>query len=374
MRPFESLTEYFHHKSKIFLIAFNIVLLLAIGLIDYVTGYEIGISLFYLIPISFAAWFGGRTPSIIISSLSVLTIAVTDIMAGKDFPHYFIEIWNLLMHLGFFTVYAVVICIVKADLDKRRILIEELQNALGEVKQLSAEVEQKAQELIRSNKELEQFAYIAAHDLKGPLLVVESYIFKLQNRYQNIFDQDAKRYVGEAIDGIDRMKLLITDLLSYAKAGAQTNDRELIDCNKALQHALANLEVEIEERNASITGDKLPLVIAIDTQIVQLFQNLISNSIKFCREGNPRIHVSAEDKDNAWLFSVRDNGIGIAPENTVRIFEIFKRFHGGSEYSGSGIGLAICKKIIDGHAGHIWVESELGKGATFYFTVPKKIN
>ena len=301
------------------------------------------------------------------SVIGVIIWHSLDYVAGHVYSHPAVSYWNSLVQLGIFIIAVLILSALKTENEKNLQLIDDLKKA-------EKALEQKAQDLMRSNAELEQFAYIAAHDLKGPLTVVEAYINKLHNRYRNIFDQDAGRYIGEATDGIDRMKLLIRDLLSFAKAGSQTNNVELVDCNNALHHAIANLEVEIETRKADVTCDQLPSVMAIQTQIVQLFQNLIGNSLKFCREGNPCIHVSAEDKDKAWLFSVRDNGIGIAPENIVSIFEIFKRLHGGSEYSGSGIGLAICKKIVDRHGGEIWVESEVGQGATFYFKIPQETN
>jgi light-regulated signal transduction histidine kinase (bacteriophytochrome) len=265
------------------------------------------------------------------------------------------------------TIFLITVIILSA----LKIAYERKMQLIVDLKKAEEALEQKALDLVRSNAELEQFAYIAAHDLRGPLIVVESYINKLHKRYKERLDEEAERFIGEAIDGIGRMKLLINDLLSYAKAGTQGKKFERIDCTNALERAIANLKVEIEGRNAIVTYDRLPSVIADDTQMVQLFQNLIGNGLKFCRSGQPRIHVSAEDKDTAWVFSVRDNGIGIAPEDTDRIFEIFKRLHAGSAFSGTGIGLAICKKVVERLGGRIWVESELGKGATFYFSIPK---
>ena len=353
-------------KSREFILLLGIVLMLFVGIIDYLTGTELSISIFYLLPIAIVTWYVNRATGTIISVFGVIIWYLVDFAAGHVYSHPAISYWNSLVQLSIFLAVVFILSAFKIEYIKKMELISDLKKA-------EEALDRKARDLIRSNAELEQFAYIAAHDLRGPLIVVESYINKLHKRYKERLDEDAERFIGEAVDGIGRMKLLINDLLSYAKTGAEGKDFELIDCTNALERAISNLKVEIEGRYAVVTYDRLPSVIADDTQMVQLFQNLIGNGIKFCREGRPRVHVSAVDKDTEWVFSIRDNGIGIAPENADRIFEIFKRLHTSSEYSGTGIGLAICKKIIERHRGIIWVESELGKGTTFYFTVPKKL-
>lgn len=231
-------------------------------------------------------------------------------------------------------------------------------------------LEQLNAELQRSNQELEQFAYVASHDLQEPLRAVAGYTQLLADEYQNSLDKTAQEYITYIIDGAARMSQLIQDLLAYSRVNTKGKPFIPTDCNSVLPQVLGNLQVLIAENNATITYDSLPTVIADKTQLVQLFQNLISNAIKFRREELPQIQITAELEDKAWLFSVTDNGIGIKSQYIERIFQIFQRLHTRREVSGTGIGLAICKKIVERHHGHIWAESEPGIGTTFYFTIP----
>ena len=227
------------------------------------------------------------------------------------------------------------------------------------------------EDLERSNKELEQFAYVASHDLQEPLRMVSSFTQMLERRYHDKLDADAKEFIGFAVDGANRMQVLINDLLTYSRVGTRGKLFEPTDMNEVLGQAIANLSVAIEENHTIITNDELPTVRVDATQLVQLFQNLLSNGIKFRGNNTPFVHVSFTENSDEWVFSVKDNGIGIAPAYYERIFVIFRRLQTKAEYPGTGIGLAICKKIVERHGGKISVESELGKGSTFYFTIPK---
>jgi PAS domain S-box-containing protein len=226
-------------------------------------------------------------------------------------------------------------------------------------------------DLERSNRELEQFAYVASHDLQEPLRMVASYTQLLAQRYQGQLDDKAKKYIDYAVDGALRMQRLITDLLTYSRAKAQAQPATAIDSHAVLGEALRNLQSAIHENHALITNDELPVVHADITQLAQVFQNLIANAIKFHGSDAPCIHVSADDCGHEWRFSVRDNGIGIEAQYAQRVFGIFQRLHTRQEYPGTGIGLAVCKRIVESHGGKIWVESEFGKGSVFFFTVKK---
>jgi PAS domain S-box-containing protein len=260
--------------------------------------------------------------------------------------------------------------------DHLEVLVEQRTSELASAnKRMQNEIGDRIQaekELARSNRDLEQFAYVASHDLQEPLRIVTSYVQLLQRRYQDRLDQDAGEFINYAVDGARRMHDLINDLLDYSRIGKRSKPLEPIDCNAALDRAVRNLEKTIKDNNAVVTHDPLPIVMADEQQFIQMFQNLIGNAVKFHGPEQPRVHVSAEKRETDWLFAVRDNGIGIAPEFRERIFVIFQRLHGRDKYPGTGIGLAICKKIVEHHGGHIWFDSEPGKGTQFYFTIPAK--
>lgn len=231
-------------------------------------------------------------------------------------------------------------------------------------------------ELRRSNEELSQFAYVASHDLQEPLRKINSFCSLLDQEYGELLDSDGKRYLHYVVDGSNRMRTLIQDLLSYSKVGSQTSHLVQVDANESANTAIANLAVLIDESAAVVTMDKLPTVLANPVQLTQLFQNLISNALRYRREVPPRIHVGfradAKNSEHVWQFSVSDNGLGIEPQYFDQIFGVFKRLHAMDTHPGTGIGLAICKRIMQRVGGEIWVESELGSGSTFYFTVPKQ--
>jgi len=225
--------------------------------------------------------------------------------------------------------------------------------------------------LERSNTDLQQFAYVASHDLSEPLRMVISYLQLLRDRSKANLDSEAREFMEFAIDGAARMQALIKDLLAYSRVDLHSRSFERVDCEKAFDAAVANLKLAIEENKATVTRDALPQVKGDTVQLTQIFQNLIGNALKFHGPEPPRIHVSAQLKNEEWLFSVRDNGIGIDPRDFERIFVIFQRLHTRQEYPGTGMGLAICKRIIERHGGRMWVESQSGKGSVFFFTLPR---
>ena len=229
------------------------------------------------------------------------------------------------------------------------------------------------EDLLRSNKELEQFAYIASHDLQEPLRMVSSFTQLLSQRYKDKLDQDAQEFIQFAVDGAVRMQRLINDLLEYSRIETKGKKFSAIDMHNVLGQTIKNLSFIIKEKNAVIINDELPAVIADEGQMVQLFQNLIGNALKFC-DISPTIHISAREEREFYIFSIKDNGIGMDPQYFYKIFQIFQRLQPKDQYGGTGIGLAICKRIVERHGGKIWVESELGKGAKFYFSISKKIN
>ena len=249
-------------------------------------------------------------------------------------------------------------------------LFTVIMRDVTERKKSEDELAQKIEELGRSNRELEQFAYVASHDLQEPLRMVASYTQLLAERYRGKLDENANKYIGYASEGATRMQALIQDLLTFSRVGRHQESGIAVDSSVVVQDALKNLRTAIQESGAAIHCEALPVVCAERSQLVQLFQNLISNALKFRGKEAPEITVKAEMAGASWQFSVSDNGIGIAPEHAEVVFSIFQRLHTRSEYPGNGIGLAVCKKIVERSGGKIWVESKLGSGSTFKFTLP----
>jgi signal transduction histidine kinase len=256
--------------------------------------------------------------------------------------------------------------VLKDDLAR---LPESVRRAVRE-KLLRDENKKALEDLARSNRDLEQFAYVASHDLQEPLRMVAAYTQLLAERYKGKLDADADKYIHYAVDGALRMQGLVRDLLAFSRVGRQGAEVGEVDCNGLMQKVLQNLRAAVEQSGASVVYEDLPTVTADGSQLVQVLQNLIANAIKFRGVERPLVRIAAEKKGREWIFSVSDNGIGIAPQHSDTVFVIFKRLHTQNEYAGSGIGLAICKKIIEYHGGRIWFASEAGHGCTFYFTLP----
>lgn len=275
-----------------------------------------------------------------------------------------INLWPLKRRGGLFILAAI------RDMTEHKRLQTQLANEQRELLRARQELEKTVAELKRSNAELEQFAYVASHDLQEPLRMVASYTQLLAKRYKGKLDTDADEFIGYAVDGANRMQRLINDLLAYSRVTTQGHGFELVDCHDLLEEVLGNFRLAVVESRAVVTHDVELTVMADRGQLGQVFQNLIGNAIKFRGQEPSWVHISAKRKDAEWQFAIRDNGIGIDPQYADRIFVVFQRLHDREEYPGTGIGLAICKKIIERHGGRIWVESQLGKGATFYFTLP----
>ncbi|WP_414468586.1 GAF domain-containing protein [Methanobacterium sp. ACI-7] len=241
------------------------------------------------------------------------------------------------------------------------------------VQERTKELKELNEELTRSNEELQSFAYITSHDLQEPLRTMASYAQLLKRRYEGQLDHDADEFIEYMVSGATRMKSMIQGLLDYSRVDTRGEEFKQFNCKSAINYALNNLNAAIEECSAKISYDSLPPITADEIQITRVFQNLIGNAIKFRKNGIPlEINISADNRNNEYIFSISDNGIGIESQYTDRIFEVFKRLHPIGEFEGAGIGLAIVKRIIDRHGGHVWVEAELGKGSTFYFTIPVK--
>lgn len=258
---------------------------------------------------------------------------------------------------------------VPVDLPGERETFQVIARDITDRKEAELELKETVEKLEESNAQLEQFAYVTSHDLQEPLRMVSSYMQLLERQYKDDLDEDAQEFIEYAVDGANRMKEMINDLLQYSRVDTRGGEFESTDAEEILDQAKDNLQVAIAESDAEITADPLPTVVCDESQIVMLFQNLLSNAIKYCEEDRPRIHVSAEREDDRVVFSVEDNGIGIPEDEVEEVFHVFNRLHARDEYSGTGIGLAMCKKIVDRHDGDVWVDSEVGEGSTFHFTL-----
>jgi len=256
------------------------------------------------------------------------------------------------------------------DAEGNKTAVIQVMQDITSMKELEESIQENNEQLTRSNEELERFAYVASHDLQEPLRMVSSYTQLLAKRYKDKLDQDANDYIDYAVDGAVRMQGLIQDLLKYSRLNTETKVFKDVNVNDLFEYAIQNLAVTIDETGTVVTKGELPLVSGDESQLRQLFQNLIGNAVKYRdREKMNAVHISAEEIKGGWQFCVADNGIGIAPEYFEKIFVIFKRLHNRTEYKGTGIGLSLCKRIVETHNGKIWLESEPGQGSRFYFTI-----
>jgi signal transduction histidine kinase len=296
----------------------------------------------------------------LISVLAILGMLLVEHQGGETGQH--LQMALLLSVLAVLLVQGILVL---------RPALANIHQGISQLELAKQALQHKSEELARSNAELEQFAYVASHDLQEPLRMVASYTQLLARRYQGKLDRDADEFIGFAVDGATRMQTLIRDLLSYSRVMTQGRSLQPVDTRRAFDAACENLHQAIEESGVAVSVGSLPVIQADPTQMTQLFQNLLGNALKYRNERTPRIHVDARSAEKSWLFSVEDNGIGIEPQYFERIFQMFQRLHTREKYSGTGIGLAICRRIVERHGGKIWVESAPGRGSTFLFAIPR---
>ncbi|MDD5435845.1 MAG: ATP-binding protein [Nitrospira sp.] len=346
-------------------VIFGIILTIGIFILDLLTPLGVAAAIPYIAVILLSFRFPERR-HILIAGVIVSILTVLGFFLSPSGERLSIVIAN--RFLALFSIWAGVIFV-----SRYRSSIEVINESRESLRKEKETVQLYAEELKRSNAELEQFAYVASHDLQEPLRMVASFTQLLAKRYKDKLDADAHEFISFAVDGANRMQRLINDLLSYSRIETRGKPFGETDFEEILGHARINLQIAIERSSTLITNDSLPVVSADTTQMLRLIQNLIDNAIKFSGDKPPSIHISAEKRDNEYLFSVKDNGIGIDPQFKERIFVIFQRLHSKEEYPGTGIGLAICKRIVERHKGRIWIESEPGNGSVFYFTLPVKV-
>ncbi len=303
---------------------------------------------FYFPSILACLWW--RKKGLTIPIFLALVLIIFNLIPEEQF--FSIETLNNFLRAISLIIVGIVVSFLSEHISKREIELSEIM-----------------EDLRRSNEDLQQFAYVASHDLQEPLRAIVSFSQLLEDKYYDKIDKDGKEFIHFITDGAKKMNILIKDLLSYSRITTHANPSKIVNLEKIIKDALYNLQEAIKESGAVITYDKMPILKVDKTQFIQLFQNLLSNAIKFRREELPRIHIGVRKINDEWLFSVKDNGIGIESKFFDKLFNIFYRLHTKEEYPGTGIGLPICKKIVQRYGGKIWVESEFGKGSTFYFTI-----
>ena len=346
-----------------FLIILIVVMMVGEFLLDPLTPLDVADWVLYLIPLLLTLWV--RWPY---AGMAVLIGDIAFILAGFALHPVVkepigIELFNRAMIIS-------VLMTTFFLLRQRRMITAALHQEIAIRKSAEQALEEKAQELERSNADLQQFAYVASHDLQEPLRAVSGFLQLLEQRYGGVLEDDGKRFIARSVAAATRMQALINDLLAYSRVQSKGKPFGLVPLEEVLAQAIDSLHTAMKESGAIVTHDPLPPAFADSIQLASVFQNLIGNAIKFRGAETPRIHISAGRQGKEWVFSVRDNSIGIEPQYFDRIFVIFQRLHSRAEYQGTGIGLALCKRIIGRHGGQIWVESEPEKGSTFTFTLP----
>ncbi|MFX0027067.1 MAG: ATP-binding protein [Candidatus Hermodarchaeota archaeon] len=322
---------------------------LLVYIVELILKSSILVAHFFYFPSILACLWWKKKGIIVPVFLAVLLIAFHII---QDYGSFNIETLNNFLRGISLIVVGIVVSFLSEQISTREIEFNEIM-----------------EDLRRSNEDLQQFAYVASHDLQEPLRAIVSFSQLLEDKYQDKIDKDGKEFIHFITDGAKKMNTLIKDLLLYSRITTHAQPPKLTNLEMILQDAMFNLHESIKESGAVITYDKMPILNVDKTQFIQLFQNLLSNAIKFRREEPPKIHISSRKVNNEWLFSVKDNGIGIESKYFNKLFNIFYRLHTKEEYPGTGIGLPICKKIVQRYGGKIWVESKIGSGTTFYFTI-----
>ena len=360
------------------------LLLLSIFVFDVLTPRGVAGGMLYVLPVLFTLWSPTRRSTPLVATVCVLLTLIGYIVSPDGMPLGF-AISNRVIAVVTITAVAAV-CMARRSareaMERATCQLAEHAAALVEanarLEQSNAELEQavrrRAQaelDLLRSNRELEEFAYVAAHDLTAPLRHVASFLELLERNYGHTLDEKAKDYIATASRSAKHMQALIGDLLTLARLDSQKQSPGIVDCNGVFDQVLALLEPAITEMQATVTRDAMPSVLGVERQLVQVLENLIGNALKYRSEQAPHIHVSAIQRDGEWVLCVRDNGIGIDPKHSGEIFKIFRRLHSTDEYPGTGIGLALCQRIIERHEGRIWLENaQPGAGSTFCFSLP----
>ncbi|MFX1372558.1 MAG: ATP-binding protein [Promethearchaeota archaeon] len=342
-------------RMKILIILIlNIISVVLIYYFEVILKTSILIAHFFYFP-SILACLWWKRKGIFIPIFLAVVLVLFNIIPEVDF--FSIEVVNNFLRAISLIIIGIIVSLLSEHIAKEEIEFNEIMN-----------------DLKRSNEDLQQFAYVASHDLQEPLRAIVSFSQLLEERYSDKINSNGAEFIHFIIDGAKKMNILIKDLLSYSRITTQAQPSKLTNLEEVLKEALFNLQEAIKESDAIITYDEMPILKVDKIQFIQLFQNLISNSIKFRKQESPKIHIGIKKINDKWLFSIKDNGIGIESKYFNKLFNIFYRLHTKEEYPGTGIGLPICKKIVQRYGGEIWVESEYGKGSTFYFTIAQEKN